>query len=136
MLRAVLAGLLLAMSGSALAFRFPVEMIEGVDGARVVVYFDKQDIEAAARWTPFEGEPPISVGEALAAVRTHVVNNSKAGEVTLKDVQLRRIPHHDQDWHYMVVLESMRDGSTVMHYYAVLMNGKVIPAILEPESYK
>ncbi len=136
MFRAVLVGLLLSLSSGAFAFKFPIEMIEGVDGARIIVYFNEEDLEADVRWTPFEDEPPVSVGEALAAVRTHVVKNASLGDVTLRDIQLRRIPHHNNDWHYMVVLQSQREGKPVPHYYAVLMTGKVIPAILEPESYK
>jgi len=136
MFRAVLVGLLLSLSSGAFAFKFPIEMIEGVDGARVIVYINEEDIDTDVHWAPFEGEPPVSVGEALAAVRTHVEQNASFGDVTLRDIQLRRIPRHDNDWHYMVVLQSQRGGSPVLHYYAVLMTGKVIPAILEPESYK
>ncbi len=136
MFRVVLAGFLLLLSSSVLAFKFPVEMIEGVDGARIVIYVGEGDIDSGAHWVPFEGAPPLSLVKALATVREHLANIPAMRDATLKEVQLRQIPRRKAVWHYMVVMQSMKDGKPVLHYYVVLMSGKFIPAIREPESYK
>jgi hypothetical protein len=49
---------------------------------------------------------------------------------------LRRIPQHEDDWHYMVKMHTEEDGAVRNHYLFVLMSGKVIPALNEPESIK
>ena len=136
MFRVVLAGFLLLLSSSVLAFKFPIEMIEGVDGARIVIYVGEGDIDSGAHWAPFEGAPPLSLVKALATVREHLAKIPAMQDATLKEVQLRQIPRHKAVWHYMVVMQSMKDGKPVLHYYVVLMSGKFIPAIREPESYK
>lgn len=136
MFRVVLAGFLLLLSHSVLAFKFPIEMIEGVNGARVIVYVAEGDIERGAGWVPFKGAPPLSLVKALATVREHLAKIPSMQDATLKEVQLRQIPRREDIWHYMVVMQSMKDGKPVLHYYVVLMSGKFIPAILEPESYK
>jgi len=136
MFRVVLAGLLLLLSNSVFAFKFPIEMIEGVNGARVVIYVNEEDIASEVHWMPFDGAPPVSMLDALAVVKDHLAKTPEIRDATLKELQLRRIPHHENDWHYMIVMQALRDGKPVLHYYAVLMNGKLIPAIREPESYK
>ena len=136
MFRAVLTGLLLIASNSVLAFQFPVEMIEGVEGARVVVNINKEDLEKEVSWTPFESAPPVTVADALGIVREHLANNPALKEATLREIQLRRIPRHENNWHYMVMVETLREGNPVLHYYVVLMSGKLYTAIREPESYK
>ena len=136
MFRVVLAGFLLLLSSSVFAFKFPIEMIEGIDGARVIIYVNEGDIDSGVRWTPFDGAPPMSLVDALATVQAHLAKSPGMQDATLKEVQLRRIPRHENEWHYMVVIRAMSDGKPVFHYYAVLMSGKLIPAIREPESYK
>ncbi len=136
MFRAVLTGLLLLTGSGVMAFQFPIEMIEGINGARVVINVDKKDLDNDVRWIPFEGAPPLVVADALDLVRADLAKYPTLKDATLKEIQLRRIPHHENNWHYMVVMQTMDDGSPVLHYYVVLMTGKVIPAIREPESYK
>ncbi|VAW78127.1 hypothetical protein MNBD_GAMMA15-1015 [hydrothermal vent metagenome] len=136
MFRVVVAGLLFLLSSSVFAFKFPIEMIEGVDGAKVVVYVNKSDIDSEARWMPFDEAPPLSMTDALAAVKAYLKKSPDLPDSALEEIQLRRIPHHENDWHYMVVMRALSDGKPVLHYYAVLMSGKVIQAIREPESFK
>lgn len=136
MFRVLLTGLLLLLSSSVFAFEFPIEMIEGVDGEKVIVYVNKSDIDKDVRWTPSDGEPPVSIMDALAAVKAFLKNMPGNAGLTLEEIQLRRIPHHNNDWHYMVVMQAVSDGKPVTQYYAVLMSGKVIKAIREPESFK
>ncbi|TCK19024.1 hypothetical protein DFR30_2317 [Thiogranum longum] len=136
MFRAVLTGSLLLISSTVWAFQFPIEMIEGIDGARVVININKQDLDDDPRWIPFESAPPITIAGALDIVQSHLAKNPALKDAILRDIQLRRIPHHENNWHYMVVIQTSRDGSPVLHYYAVLMSGKLITAIREPESYK
>lgn len=136
MLRVVLAGLLFLASNSVLAFQFPIEMIEGVDGARVIINIKKEDLDNDVRWVPFDGAPPLAIKDVLDVVKTHQTETPTMKGATLKEIQLRRIPHHERNWHYMVVMQTMNEDKPVLHYYVVLMSGKLIPAIHEPESYK
>ena len=136
MFRAVLAGLLYLSSNSVWAFQFPIEMIEGVDGARVVVNINKDDLDKEGQWAPFEGAPPLTVAGVLDIMQAHMKRSPALSNASLKEIQLRPIPHHESIWHYMVVMQTMKEGKPILHYYVVLMSGKLIPAILEPESYK
>lgn len=136
MFRAVLTGLLLIASNSVLAFQFPVEMIEGVEGARVVVNINKEDLEKEVNWVAFESAPPVTVADALGIVREHLAKNPALKDATLREIQLRRIPHHEDNWHYMVMVQTVREDNPVLHYYVVLMSGKLYTGIREPESYK
>jgi len=45
------------------------------------------------------------------------------------------VPRHGKQWHYLIKVanESLRSKYSV---YVVLMNGVVIPAMIEPEGYK
>jgi hypothetical protein len=56
--------------------------------------------------------------------------------MTLTGIELKKIPRHEKHWHYLVKTKSEVDDIVESHYFIVLMDGKVIAAIKEPESIK
>ena len=131
------AALLFFISSHALAYNFPVEVIEYMDNVRVVAHVDKNDISDEPSWTPFKSALPLPVDKALDAVDHEIKAHPEYMDVHLTSIELKQLPHHEKQWHYLVRVNYM-DKKQVKHphFFAVLMNGKVISAIREPESIK
>lgn len=136
MSRYLLAGLMLLVSGKLFAYDFPIEILEYVDDVRIVAHINKKDISADRQWSPFEAAPPLSIKDALNAVEQQIKTGTDYQEVSLSGIELKRIPHHKAHWHYLVRINHRVDGEIRSHFFVVLMDGKVIPAIREPESVK
>jgi len=128
--------LLVLVSARLPAGEFPVEVIESFDNSRVVAFINAADIEATLAWTPSATPPPLEIGAALRAVHDASADDPRMTGATLAKIELRRIPHHEQHWHYMVKLETHERDRTLAHYFFVLMNGKVIRALREPQAVK
>ena len=128
--------LVLLFSGKALAFEFPIEVTEYFDDVKIVAYIDKSDINEVSHWIPFEKQPPLSIYDALQAVKKFMISNSVFGDATVTGIELRRIPHHEIYWHYVVKVKYKDKENIRPHFFVVLMDGKVISAIREPESIK
>ena len=133
MLSRVLFALLL-LSTQAQAIEYPVEIIEYLDNNRVVAFVNESDIKKSPQWDP-PGEPPLSMAKAVSAVEQYIAPAPINGE-TLIGIELKKIPRHQHQWHYLVKNKVQTEDQMVSHYYVVLMDGKVIPAIKEPEAYK
>jgi len=136
MLIRVMPFLLLLMSGKVLAFEFPIEITEYVDEVRIAAHINKEDIDKNIQWTPFQGPPPLSIQEALKAVQEHMKSDENMVSAKLVEIELRPIPHQEKSWHYLVRMRYQSGDKVQPHFYLVLMNGKVISAIREPESIK
>lgn len=132
----LIASLLLLFSGKVLAFDFPIAITEYVDEVRIAAYINKDDLKNSIPWSPFEGPPPLSIHEALKAVQDHMKNDADFASGVLDEIELRKIPHHEKDWHYLVRMKYQSDDKVQPHFFLVLMDGKVISAIREPESIK
>jgi len=128
--------LLLALSASSRAAHFPIEIFEYVDSARVVAFIDESDLDESAHWHPFEAPPPLGIEGVTAAIRTYMTSDKGLAGAILTEIELRQVPHREKDWHYMVKLKTQRDHGSRSRYLVVLMSGKIIPAIREPESVK
>ena len=128
--------LLLVLSGKVLAVEFPIEITEYVDEVRIAAYINKEDIKNNVQWTPFEGPPPLSIHEALKSVQEYMKSDEDMASATLVEIELRPIPHHEKSWHYLVRMRYQSEDKVRPHFYLVLMDGKVISAIREPESIK
>ena len=128
--------MLLLLSGKVLAFDFPIEITEYVDEVRIAAHINKDDLKNSLPWSPFEGPPPLSIHEALKAVQEYMKNDTDFASGVLDEIELRRIPHHEKDWHYLVRMKYQSDDTVQSHFFLVLMDGKVISAIKEPESIK
>ena len=58
--------------------------------------------------------------------------------VEIHEIKLTPIRHHEQEhrWYYLFQLRPLDGGHRKAMYAAVLLNGKVVPAIAEPSSIK
>ncbi len=131
-----LALLLAAVALQARAYQLPVEIFEYADDVKIVAFIDKKDIDESQNWRAFESAPPLSVNDALAAVKRHInARQPEIGGATLETIELRQIPQHPGHWHYMVKLKN-GDPKHPYHYFVVLMNGKVVPAVHEIAAVK
>lgn len=136
MLTRMLPLLFALFSGSLQAYEFPIEIIEFIDNTRVVAFVNEVDIDKALYWVPFEGSPPLAIADALKAIRGHIASDPKLADATLTGIELKQIPRHEKYWHYLVKLRSQADDRVRSSYFIVLMDGKVIPGIREPETLK
>ncbi len=126
---------LFLLSANAWAFQPSVEIIERFDDVRVVAFVSEDDLKDYPLWQPASGTPPLSVGEAIAAVtRQRSGHRHTMGEV--EEIELRKIAGRKDHWHYLVKLKARGAPGRGIEVYVVLMNGKVIPAIIEPEALK
>jgi len=132
----VLPALLLLMSSSVYALEFPSEIIETLDDTTIIAYLNESDINKTAKWRPSASEPPLSIAGAVAELQRYITANPHPGKESLRAIELKQIPRHKHYWHYLVRTRVKNEGGTANHFYMVLMDGKVIPAIMEPESYK
>ncbi len=124
---------LLLLSHVALAqYRFPVEIIEYMDNTRVVAFVNHDDMLQTPQWQPFHAAPPLSVEAVLKKLKTHLGNKP----VRMIELELRQFPNQQKYWHYLVKLAYKVDSKPEFHYFVVLMNGKIIAALKEPESIK
>jgi hypothetical protein len=115
------------------AFESKIEIIEQFDNFRVVAFIDKKDIINSPKWNPNIDAPPLSIVEAIQAIKDF--NKTSKIIDAIKEIEIRPVPKYEKHWHYLVKIanDSMRTKYSI---YVVLMNGEVIPAIIEPQSYK
>jgi hypothetical protein len=128
--------LLLLFSVKAYAYEFPVEIFEYIDDTRVVAFIAQEDINESRRWQPFKEALPLAIDEAVKAVKQHIDADPRLSNIALLEVELRQIPRFEQHWHYLVKVKADIEGERRNQYFVVLMNGKIIPAIREPQSTK
>jgi hypothetical protein len=133
---AMFAALSLLFSARLPALGFPVEIIESVDNSRVVAFLSEADIEQAINWVPFSGGPPLAIADALKAVRQQIAADPELSGAELTEIGLRQIPHHEQHWHYLVKLQTRSGDRVIAHYFIVLLDGKVIRGLREPQAVK
>ncbi len=116
------------------AFHSPVEIFDDINGVRVVAFINREDIEKADPWKPFAGKPPLSISQALDKVRRFIHEDAKT--VRVSEIELKTLPEYPHHWHYLVRLSYTSEQQAHHHYFVVLMSGKVIAAIKEPEAIK
>jgi hypothetical protein len=99
----------------------------------MVAFISVKDINNDPEWNPDLDSPPLSVGDAIKAVKEFSKPSKTDGKI--KEIEIRQVPNHETRWHYLI--KTTNDAmKTKMSIYVVLMNGKVIPAIIEPQGYK
>ncbi|GMR20394.1 MAG: hypothetical protein BMS9Abin36_0989 [Gammaproteobacteria bacterium] len=111
-----------------------VEIFEQFDDIRVVAFISENEINNSPLWDPDMGTPPLNVKEAIQALR-EFNNNSKKDEA-IKEIEIKIVPRHLNHWHYLIKTVNNVSKNNKFNVYVVLMNGKVIPATIEPEAYK
>ena len=123
----------LALSANAYALDSKIEVVEQFDNLRMISFISMKDISRSPEWNPDMGAPPLSVSEAIQAVRDFSKNPATSMQV--KEIEIRPVPKHENHWHYLIKIAN--DTKTTRYdVYVVLMNKKVIPAIIEPQGYK
>lgn len=135
--RQFLALFFFVISSRAFAVNFPVEIFEYIDDTKVVAFINKSDINPSLTWQPFKGEPPLTLADALQGLKKYLATE-KVGlsSALMSEIELKQIPHHKGNWHYLVKMLSEKEGVVHNYYFIILMNGKVIPAVKEVESFK
>ena len=120
---------ILVVSANSHAFQPKIEIFEQFDDLRMVAFINVKDIENSPEWNPESTPPPLTVAEAIQAVKS----SFKTGDV--KEIELRVVPKYENKWHYLIKTsnEAMKSKFST---YVVLMNGVIIPAIIEPQGYK
>lgn len=114
-----------------------IEIIERFDELKLVAFVNEGDIEDYPLWHPLTEVPPLSISAAIQAINDlYKVNGTELVVESIKEIELRKLPHYEKYWHYLVKVKSADTESVKYQVYVVLMNGKVIPALLETESYK
>ncbi|NOY15630.1 MAG: hypothetical protein GXP23_01620 [Gammaproteobacteria bacterium] len=129
--------LLTIIAGNAQSFQPSIEIIEQFDDIKLVAFINESDIENYPLWDPRTEAPPLSIRKAILAIQ----NQHKAGSYnliaeTVKEIELREIVHHKNYWHYLIKMRIDSKEKPKYQVYVVLMNGKVIPALIETESFK
>lgn len=121
---------ILAFCTNAYAFQPKIEIIEQFDNLRMVAYVSVEDVENSPQWNPDLGTPSLTVGEAVQAVRNLVKDKA-----VVEEIEIRPLPNNETHWHYLIKVKDDRMKSK-HSVYIILMSGKAIPAIIEPEGYK
>jgi len=118
------------LTSNAYAYQPKVEIIEQFDNLKMIAFIHKNDIDSNPEWNPNVEAPPMTTLEAIKALKSAI---KAIGSI--KEIEIRQIPKHSSQWHYLIKVEDETMHSKVS-IYVVLMNGKVIPGIIQPQSYK
>jgi len=131
----VAAGVLM-LATQARAVSFPLEVIEYIDDTKVVAFVSQNDIDAASTWEPMHSATPLTLGDALAAVKQALgAYGVDPDAIQLASIELKEFPHQPGHWHYLVRLKKDH-AKPHPRFFVVLMSGKAIAATLEPQGYK
>ena len=121
---------LLLISTNAYSYQPKIEIIEQFDDLKMIAFISMEDIKNNPEWNPDIDAPPLTVNEAIHAVKSFTKITG-----SIKEIEIRQVPNHKKQWHYLIKV-----ANDLMKYkysiYVVLMNRTVIPAIIEPQSYK
>lgn len=124
---------LFLFSVNAHSYQSKIEIIEQFDDIKMIAFVDMEDINGNPQWVPGVNAPPLTVAQAVAVVSAF--NNKAKAERPVVEIELRKVPKKKNNWHYLIKVSNSAMKSKY-DIYVVLMSGKVIPAIIEPQSYK
>jgi len=117
------------ISANSYAVQPKIEIFEQFDNLRMVAFISVKDIADSPEWNPELTPPPLTVGEAIQALK----HSFEIGAI--KEIEIRLVPKYEQKWHYLIKTTNDEMRSKISTY-VVLMNGIVVPAIIEPQGYK
>lgn len=110
-----------------------VEIIEQFDNLRTIAFIEPSAIKQSPQWDPKLSPPPLTISAALEAVKNFRKEADFSNDI--KEIELRQLPHENNKWHYLIKIDNP-ELTSKYDIYVVLLNGIVIPAIIEPQSYK
>jgi hypothetical protein len=124
---------ILVLPANAYAAQANIEIVEQFDNINMVAFISINDVNESPEWDPGSDAPPLTINEAIQAVKKYIRNPKNP--VDVKEIEIRRFPKHEGRWHYLIKIadDAMKSKYDI---YVVLMDGKVIPAIIEPQGYK
>lgn len=125
--------------GNALADSWPHEIIDAMDGERLILFLRDEEIAASPQWLPAqEDAPPMSIAEAVRHLKAWLVTDERYRNASIHEIELKPIKNHEQEhrWYYLVQLRHRVKGRLKALYAAVLFDGTVLPVLVEPESIK
>jgi len=130
-------GALLLFTQNVIAAEFPLTIIEPFDEAKIVIYVSESDIEKSPAWQPADGALPLTIEKLIAVINKYNAGKPKMLNAIVHEIELKPILHHEKQnrWYYLVQMKAAGEQAH-RHYFAVLMNGKIISAIKKPETYK
>jgi len=129
--------LTLTFSVNAQSYQPSIEIIEQFDDVKLVAFIRESDLENYPQWNPVKEAPPLTISEAIQAVHDyHKKNNAELATETVNEIELKKMTRHEKYWHYLIKIKINGSDDAKYQVYIVLMNGKVIPALTETESYK
>jgi|GEM_PF-1657998 len=129
--------LLTLLAANAQALQPSIEIIEQLDDLKLVAFVDEKNLENYPLWINLEENPPLQINRAIRAIQDlYNKNGNKLNSSGIKEIELKEIPHHKNYWHYIIRVEGNSENRSIDQVYVILMNGKVIPALIETESYK
>lgn len=112
-----------------------VDLYERFDDIRVVAVINIEDIDNSPMWNPGFAPLPLSVDGAIQSIREFIKQPNTMGAI--EEIEIRAIKDHPGHWHYLFkVTSNDTNSSSGYKIYAVLMNGKVVPAFIEPGAIK
>lgn len=120
---------LFLLSSNTYAVEQQIEIFEQFDDLKMVAFLNVKDIENNPVWNPGLTPPPLTVGEAIQTLK----NAFEIGAI--QEIEIRLVPGNKKKWHYLIKTTNDAMKSKVS-IYVVLMDGVVVPAIIEPQGYK
>lgn len=128
----------MSMASSSGTGQWPIEIFEVMDDKKIVVFLHNEDITDSPQWQPEKNGPQMTVAEVLQHVYQWRTKDRRMVGAQVQEIELKPIKHHEQEhrWYYLVKLHNEKGGVTTTYYVAVLFNGKVVPAIVEPAPIK
>lgn len=109
-----------------------IDLYERFDDIRVVTVINIEDINNSPKWNPGFDPLPLSVDGAIQSIRDFIKQPNMLG--TIEEIEIRTIKNYPGYWHYLFKVATNDTNSSGYKMYAVLMNGKVIPAFIEPDA--
>lgn len=125
---------ILISATSAYASQSNVELYERFDDIRVVAVINIEDINNSPVWNPGFDPLPLSADGAIQSIRDFIKQTNMIGAI--EEIEIRTIKNHPGHWHYLSKVATNDTSSSGYKMYAVLMNGKVIPAFIQPDAIK
>lgn len=116
--------------------KWPIEIFDVMDNSKIIVFIKDDDINASPKWQPADGGPPMSIEGVLQEVNKWVKADASLKDLDINEIELKPINHHKGHWYYLVQLKSSIDYRQKPRFVAVLLSGKVVPAMVKPVSIK
>ncbi len=115
---------------------WPIEIFESMDNSKLIIFLKDADIAVSPEWQPATGAPPMGIATVLTKVNQWIADDASLKGLGVNEIELKPINKHKRHWYYLVKLKSLENLKQKPTYVAVLLSGKVVPAMVEPASIK